>query len=231
MSRLIRASGAALLTIGIAIPVCAEPVSAAGQVMLNEAAQNVGDSACNDDAATYREGRPTAKIKEEHVGARGGPKGGGRDKILVGRRGGPKSKTNEDVGRAAEQAADEGRQSDCAPQAERWVVDAGLGIAGAPEAARTGRPKEKTKTPMDTSRVTNPAPATDPIAPIDAPEAARTGRPKERDPTPMDTSRTGRPKERDDSPHNRSNLLLPVLGGAAIAATVAGTSGGRTAGS
>jgi hypothetical protein len=48
----------------------------------------------------------------------------------------------------------------------------------APEAARTGRPKIKTKTPMDTSRVANPSAATEPVAPIDTPEAARRKGPK-----------------------------------------------------
>ncbi len=67
----------------------------------------------------------------------------------------------------------------------------------APEAARTGRPKIKTKTASDTSRVASPptttAPVTAPIAPIASPEAARTGRPKERDKTPMDTGRAANP--------------------------------------
>lgn len=109
----------------------------------------------------------------------------------------------------------------------------------APDAARTGRPKVRDKTPMDTSRVENPTPATEPVA---APVAERTGRPKERDPTPTndrvanptpaptekrrkgpkvrddpvrDTSRTGRPKERDDSVRThtkRSRATTPSRG-------------------
>jgi hypothetical protein len=91
----------------------------------------------------------------------------------------------------------------------------------APEAARTGRPKIKTKTPMDTSRVANPPVAAEPVAPIDTPEAARTGRPKERDKTPTNDSvanppatpepvdqpterRRKGPKERDDDLSTRT---------------------------
>jgi hypothetical protein len=106
----------------------------------------------------------------------------------------------------------------------------------APEAARRKGPKIKVK--EISTRVEEPAPATEPVAQPterrrkgpkerDDDVSTRTGRPKERDPTPMDTSRTGRPKEGDDSPHSRTSLLLPVLGGAAaIAAIVAGASGG-----
>lgn len=94
----------------------------------------------------------------------------------------------------------------------------------APEAARTGRPKIKTKTATN-DRVANPTPAGGPaadapVAPIASPEAARTGRPKERDkevstrvayPTPtadpvaQPTERRRRgPKERDDSVSTRT---------------------------
>lgn len=92
----------------------------------------------------------------------------------------------------------------------------------APEAARTGRPKEREK--WATGRVANPTQptghASTTVVPIEAPEAARTGRPKVKvkeatnravNPTPSttpekalispiaapDASRTGRPKVRE----------------------------------
>jgi hypothetical protein len=143
MGKMITATGAALLTLSLPVAAPAEPVSAAGQVMLNEAAQMTGDSACNDDDdAAERTGRPTAKIATEHAGARGGPKGGGRDK--------------EDVGRAAEQADNDDKPSECAPNA-----------------ARTGKPKIKEKEATN-DRVADPTPATE------AAEERRKG-PKERD--------------------------------------------------
>lgn len=103
-----------------------------------------------------------------------------------------------------------------------------------PEAARTGRPKERDPTPTNDS-VASPPATTEPVA---QPTERRRKGPKVRDDPVRDTSRTGRPKERDDSvrthtkrsrattPSRGSNLLLPALGGAAaIAAIIVATSG------
>ena len=84
------------------------------------------------------------------------------------------------------------RVADPAPAAEP---------VAAPEAARTGRPKERDKPASDTSR---------------------TGRPKERD----DSVRTHTKRTRATTPSRGTNLLLPALGGAAaIAAIIVATSG------
>lgn len=94
----------------------------------------------------------------------------------------------------------------------------------APEAARAGRPKIRSK--MATGRVASPPTTTEPtadapVAPIAAPEAARTGRPKIRDKTPTNDSvasppattepvvqpterRRKGPKERDDPVSTRT---------------------------
>ncbi|MEY4500338.1 MAG: hypothetical protein RIS52_228 [Pseudomonadota bacterium] len=216
MGKMITATGAALLTLSLPVAAPAEPVSAAGQVMLNEAAQMTGDSACNDDDAAERTGRPTAKIATEHAGARGGPKGGGRDK--------------EDVGRAAEKADDDDTPSECAPNAARTgkpkikekeaTNDRVADPTPATEAAEERRegPKERDKHGHQ-SRAATPAPGTQladrkegpkgdvgsdhqgRTAPAPAvPEAARTGKPKGRD--KLATGRKRGPKERDDSPHD-----------------------------
>jgi hypothetical protein len=104
----------------------------------------------------------------------------------------------------------------------------------APDAAQRKGPKIKVK--EISTRVGEPAPATEPVA---QPTEKRRKGPKERDDDVLDTSRTGgRPKERDDdvststkrssatTPSRGSNLLLPALGGAAaIAAIIVATSG------
>jgi hypothetical protein len=143
--------------------------------------------------------------------------------------------------------------------AQTKKIDAQVGAAAgmgeiapipAPEAAQTGRPKEKVKTPTN-GRVANPSPANEPavatpIAPIATPYAARTGRPKVRDNTPMDTSRvanaastttpissipvpeaarTGKPKVRVKTPMDTSRTVAPETTTAPIAAPEAARTG------
>jgi hypothetical protein len=234
MSKMITATGMALLSIGIVATVQAQPVSNAGQVTLAEAAP------VDASTAARRKG-PKVKVKEistrvanppattdpvtpTQTGAPVAP----IDAPEAARRKGPKVKVKE--------AMDTSRIA--TPTPTEPTTSTPIAPIDAPDAARTGRPKERDK--EISTRVAEPAPATEPVAQPterrrkgpkerDDPvlDTSRTGgRPKERDDDARDTSRTGRPKERDDSPHNRTSLLLPALGGAAaIAAIIVATSG------
>ena len=229
MSRVITATGMALLSIGIVTAVHAKPASQAGHVKVGEVAQADGQSG-NAPAARGR--GPKEKTKELVGRHRGGPKDGGRDKILTGitegpgsndaqaaKKGrGPKEKMGIEVGIAegatpidttAEARRKEGPKGDVdhgvtdtgetaevqpterrkgpkgrsgsdaqgqmeapllddGPLAEkkrgpkaRDKIDTGLTEVPSTDAARTGRPRIKTKTAEDTGRASDPAASTD----------------------------------------------------------------------
>lgn len=204
MSRMITATGMALLSIGVVVSVQAQPVSVAGQVTL----ESVTTPAATD--AVRRKG-PKVKVKD-----------------ATGRVANPATATGlatqaQTGTPVAPEAARTGRpkiKTKTATDTSRVVNPAPVAVPvapiSAPEAARTGRPKEKEKEATSDS-VANPSTTTNPTAP----ETERTGRPKERD----DSVRTHTKRSRATTPSRGSNLLLPALGGAAaIAAIVVATS-------
>lgn len=135
MSRVITATGMALLSIGIVAPVQAQPVSSAGQVALDTAATPVATEAARRKGPKIKEKTATDTSRVANPPTTGAPAADapipapeavrtGRPKIKV------KTPTND-------------RVTNPAPATEPVAT---------PETARTGRPKVRDKTPMDTSR-------------------------------------------------------------------------------
>lgn len=128
MSRVITATGMALLSIGIVAPVQAQPVSSAGQVALDTAATPVAAEAARRKGPKIKEKTATDTSRVANPPTTADPVA-----PETARTGRPKEKVKEISTRVANPA----------PSTEPVAQ---------PEAARTGRPKERDKTPMETSR-------------------------------------------------------------------------------